>query len=136
MARPRKKIDPEQVRKLAAIQCTTAEMAAVLNCSSDTLERRFAAILKEGRANGCMSLKRKQYELAMSGNVGMLIWLGKQHLGQYEKRIIEASLTNGNPEQKPVEEAKARVANLVADLQCLPQTPPLSLEPSPGLLSR
>jgi hypothetical protein len=29
-----------------------------------------------------MSLKRKQYEVAMSGNVSMLIWLGKNILGQ------------------------------------------------------
>lgn len=82
MARPKKDIDPEQVRKLAAIQCTTAEMAAVLGCSSDTLERRFAAIIKEGRETGKMSLKRKQYEIAMGGNTAMLIWLGKNILGQ------------------------------------------------------
>jgi hypothetical protein len=57
-------------------------MAAVLGCSADTLERRFAAVIKEGREQGKMSLKRKQYEVAMSGNVSMLIWLGKNILGQ------------------------------------------------------
>lgn len=31
------------------------------------------------------TLLQKQYETAMSGNVVMLIWLGKQHLGQAEK---------------------------------------------------
>ena len=29
-----------------------------------------------------MSLRRKQYEVAMSGNTSMLIWLGKNILGQ------------------------------------------------------
>lgn len=32
-----------------------------------------------------VTLQRRQYEVAMSGNVTMLIWLGKQWLGQSEK---------------------------------------------------
>lgn len=31
------------------------------------------------------ALEEKQYEVAMEGNVQMLIWLGKQHLGQTDK---------------------------------------------------
>ncbi len=92
MARPKKKIDPEQVLKLAAINCSYDEMGSVLGCSPDTLERRFAGVIKKGRDNGKMSLKRKQYEIAMSGNVTMLIWLGKIMLGQVEKQ--EVAVTN------------------------------------------
>jgi hypothetical protein len=88
MARPKKQIDPEQVKKLAAINCSHEEIGAVLGCSPDTLERRFAAAIKEGRAQGRMSLKRKQFDLAMSGNVTMLIWLGKQLLGQADKQEL------------------------------------------------
>jgi hypothetical protein len=87
--RPRKKIDPDQVRKLAAIGCSLDEMGSVLNCSADTLGRRFADAIKEGRDNGHMSLKRKQYEIAMSGNVTMLIWLGKIRLQQVEVKTIQ-----------------------------------------------
>jgi hypothetical protein len=82
MARPKKDIDIEQVRKLAAIQCSYAEMASVLGCNESTLTRRFAQVIKEGRDQGRMSLKRKQYEVAMGGNTSMLIWLGKNVLGQ------------------------------------------------------
>ncbi len=32
-----------------------------------------------------MKLKRKQIDVALQGNVVMLIWLGKQYLGQAEK---------------------------------------------------
>lgn len=32
-----------------------------------------------------INLSRKQYEVAMGGNTAMLIWLGKQYLGQSEK---------------------------------------------------
>ena len=31
-----------------------------------------------------IALKKKQWELAMAGDTKMLIWLGKQHLGQKE----------------------------------------------------
>lgn len=88
MARPLKEIDLDQVKRLAAIQCSYAEMAAVLGCNESTLTRRFAQAIKEGREQGRMSLKRKQYEVAMGGNVTMLIWLGKQHLEQVEKKEV------------------------------------------------
>ncbi len=89
MARPKKEINEEQVKQLAAINCSYAEMAAVLDCSEDTLERRFAGAIQKGRASGRMSLKRKQYEMAMKGHYGMLKWLGQQLLGQTIKQDIK-----------------------------------------------
>ena len=85
MARPKKPIDVEQVIRLAAIQCSYAEMAAVLGCNESTLTRRFAQDIQTGRSTGRSSLKRKQYEMALNGNVTMLIWLGKQYLEQTDK---------------------------------------------------
>ena len=41
MARPKKKIDPEVIDRLAAIDCTIDEIASVCGCSRDTIERRF-----------------------------------------------------------------------------------------------
>ena len=89
MARPKLLINEDQVHKLAAINCTMEEIAAVLDCSVDTLERRFAEIIKKGRDSGKMSLRRKQFEVALGGNVGMLIWLGKQLLGQKDVSRVE-----------------------------------------------
>ncbi len=40
-----------------------------------------------------MSLKRKQWEMAMGGNITMLIWLGKQNLGQTDKVEQRTNLT-------------------------------------------
>jgi len=37
-----------------------------------------------------MSLRRKQIEVALKGNVSMLIWLGKQMLGQMDKQELIA----------------------------------------------
>lgn len=83
--RPRKELDEKLLEELASIGCTTPEMATILDVSEDTLERNFAGILKKGRANLDMSLRRKQVNVANTGNVTMLIWLGKQRLGQTDK---------------------------------------------------
>lgn len=82
--RPKLDIDPAQVEALARIACTTAEIASVIGCSSDTLERRFAAVIEKGRNDGKASVRRMQYKAAMAGNPTMLIWLGKVMLGQKE----------------------------------------------------
>ena len=44
--------------------------------------------LAQKRKAGFVSLRRKQYELAMAGNATMLIFLGKQYLGQSDKREV------------------------------------------------
>lgn len=97
MARPRKKIDPEQVKALAGIGCTNEEMADALKCSPDTLTRRFADAIESGRATAKRSLRRMQWESAKNGSTGMLIWLGKQMLGQRDKQ--EISGPDGGPIQ-------------------------------------
>jgi len=94
--RPRIEIDWEQFDKLCMIQCTLPEIACFFNCSPDTIERRvkdthdtnFAAYFELKRGTGKISLRRKQFETAMSGNVAMLIWLGKNWLGQKDRREI------------------------------------------------
>lgn len=77
MGRPRKKIEPEQVKSLAAINCSYAEIAAVVGCNESTLTRRFAQVIKEGREVGKSSLKRWAWENASKGNTAMQIFLLK-----------------------------------------------------------
>lgn len=87
MARPKKNIDYVTVEKLASIQCTQEEIANFLGISTRTLQRdkEFCRIYKKGMENGKMSLRRMQFKKANEGNVSMLIWLGKQYLGQTDK---------------------------------------------------
>lgn len=62
-------------------------------CSEDTIERyvkkrfgkTFAELQSERRQHFRKNILGKQYELAMKGNVGLLIWLGKNYLGQRDK---------------------------------------------------
>jgi hypothetical protein len=93
MGRPIIEIDWVQFEKLCAIFCTLEEIASWFDCSADTIERAckrhynetFAEIYKKKMSKGKVSLRRKQFEMAMAGNTTMAIWLGKQYLGQKDK---------------------------------------------------
>lgn len=89
--------------KLCGIQCTLLEISQFFGVSEDTIERRveetysvkFAEHYKKKAAGGLISLRRKQYQTALSGNISMLIWLGKQYLGQRDKHDTTHEVTKG-----------------------------------------
>ena len=81
MARPRKEISAREVELLASVFCTQQEIAEKLECSVDTLTRRFAEPYKKGVAEAKTSLRRHQFMLSKK-NAAMAIFLGKNYLGQ------------------------------------------------------
>lgn len=91
--RPLIDIDWSQVEQLCKIQCTQEEIASVVGCSLDTLERRcesetgtpFAEFFAQKKLGGKASLRRNQWKLAQEGNATMLVWLGKNMLDQTDK---------------------------------------------------
>ena len=98
---PYKEINKDTFEKLCSIQCTQAEICAVLDVNHETLERwcertynkKFAIVYKEKRGVGKVSLRRMQFEMA-SNNVTMAIWLGKQMLGQTDNGPVVEDDTN------------------------------------------
>lgn len=113
--RPKFGLNAASVEKLAKINCSLEEMAAVLDCSVDTLGRNFAEVIEKGRQKGTMSLKRKQAQVALDGSVPMLIWLGKQRLGQRDKQ--ESFHNWANPFEKMSDEDLARESNLLKEIE-------------------
>ncbi len=94
--RPRKGLDLDLLEKLAAIHCTKLEIAATVNCDASILSRKYyAEIIEKGRERGKLSLRRKMWDTAMSGNVTMQIWLSKNYLGFHEP-ISEKSVQDIN----------------------------------------
>jgi len=87
VGRPKIKLDYELIKKLATIQCTQEEIASVVGVHRSTLLRNkeFCDIYKKGQEEGKMSLRRLQWKAANVGNTTMLVWLGKQYLGQKDK---------------------------------------------------
>jgi hypothetical protein len=88
-------------------------MGAVLGCDASTLTRRYASVIETGRQTGKMSLKRKQWEVAMGGNVTMLIWLGKQNLGQTDKIEQRSHASVEVKESRMKDEVIAQALNLI-----------------------
>lgn len=86
--KPKEKLElseEQRIEKLASYGLTNKEISEALGYDENTLKRNFEIFLIKGKANLKERLKRKQIQVAMQGNVTMLIWLGKQYLGQTEK---------------------------------------------------
>ena len=77
----------DRVKDLAAIGCTDAEIAAIIGRRPAALERRYGNVIRQERAAGAADLRRMQWDKAGEGNVPMLIWLGRQTLGQLPQPI-------------------------------------------------
>lgn len=109
-------IDLDKVRELAAIGCTIAEVATVMGVSKSTLYERegFEEEMEKGRDAGRETLRRLQWHGAQAGNPTMLIWLGKQLLGQRDYRNTEISGPDGGAIQ--IDDTSARLARLQAAL--------------------
>ena len=87
--RPKKyNLDTKQVEQLAGYGCTDTEIASFFDISRTTLERNYEHYLTKGREEGKIRLRQYQWASAKKGNVAMLIWLGKQLLGQTDKQEI------------------------------------------------
>lgn len=90
MARPKIEINPYSIEQMAEQGMKVTEMAALLNVSTDTIHRNFAAELLKGKSALKQTLRMSQiYSATKEGNPTMLIWLGKQYLGQNDKTIDE-----------------------------------------------
>ena len=115
VGRPKLDIDPEQVTRLARLHCTMNEMASFFGCHIDTLRDNFSNEIDKGRSEGNISLRRKQWQMAVEkGNVVMLIWLGKQMLGQ-RNEIIESDNNTPLPIYDIVEEKREVIEMKVED---------------------
>jgi hypothetical protein len=99
-------IDLDELEKLCGLHATQADIAGWFNVSLSTIEKRaasrdlldfngtkttFREIMERGSAKGRVSLRRLQMKAAESGNSTMLVWLGKQLLGQKDQVKVEHS---------------------------------------------
>jgi hypothetical protein len=118
---PKVPIDLETVERLGVIHCTQDELAAYFGVDRATISRRLKAeaalrkAFERGQVNGKVNLRRRQVEMANQGNIGMLIWLGKQLLGQQEAPAtminVNATATT-NVDTRTPEEIRAHMVDM------------------------
>jgi hypothetical protein len=95
-------IDLVELEKLSSVQCTDAELAAILQVSVRTIERRkkdpaFAETIDRGRARGRVSVRRMLFAQGAKGNVAAAIFLAKNLLGYKDYFSSEHSGPDGGP---------------------------------------
>ena len=87
VGKDKKIIDPKEVEKLASIGMKNSEIAEWLGIDDSTLAYNFKQQLIKGKHNLHCSLRQAQIRLALTGNATMLIWLGKNILGQSDSPL-------------------------------------------------
>lgn len=106
MPRAKLEIDTKVVETLAKVGATNCEIADHFFCDEGTIRKRFSEILTKARATRKIKLREMQWKLAEKGNLGMLIWLGKQDLGQVDVARIDIKAI---PEELFEQEARRRL---------------------------
>lgn len=79
-----KVVPPDDVYRLATMGCPDREIAEWFDISESTLRYNFSSYLTKGRAQLKQRLRQAQLRVAFDGNPTMLIWMGRQILGQSE----------------------------------------------------
>ena len=89
LGRPKLDIDAEKVEMLASFGCSTVEIAKLHNCDEQTIRTRFKPEIHRGRESMKIKLRQLQWKTAEQGSNAMLIFLGKQYLGQSDRNELE-----------------------------------------------
>lgn len=114
----------DTVYRLGLIGATVAEVATVINLPFGTVEtwtrndqHPLTVAFKRGRLQGNITIRRKQFQLALAGdgNVTMLIWLGKQLLGQTDAPAMAVNVSaqaNVQPDTRTPQQIKDELVEL------------------------
>lgn len=100
IGRPEKELDWGKLDAVLQFGARLLDCQGILDLSDETILKKikqkhgvsFAEYRELRMSTMRAKLLQKQFDVAMQGNVTMLIWLGKQHLGQVDK--IETELTS------------------------------------------
>jgi len=90
------KIDPVLLDTILKFGANCLECADTFNCSEDTIARyvkrkykmTFAEYSNKRKSTVRLKLREKQIQMALNGNITMLIFLGKNMLGQSDHSTI------------------------------------------------
>ncbi len=96
MTKPEKKEQSEQARRVEALAGTGAtddEIALQMEISVKKLRRKFGPVLHRACSTLKVRLRARQVNLALQekGSERMLLWLGRQYLGQKESPSADNS---------------------------------------------
>lgn len=118
-------LDLKKIRAWAQVGCTLEEIAGLLGVTGSWLSQQkdtdydLEDALVMGRENFRQSLRSTQARLALSGHPGMLIWLGKQFLGQSDKQETKQETTVNVVLQRAMQELRELDADTIVEMKRL-----------------
>ncbi len=86
MARQKKNIDPEQVRKLAGLGLTQQDIAYFVGCSQSLISRRFSSIYHLGVTQSKKSIRSLMWRQARGGSAPITLRLDQRIFGPLERK--------------------------------------------------
>lgn len=109
-------IDKGKLEGMVMFGATCLECAEILGCSDDTIRNfvhseyglTFSVFSHQKKGQIRYKLRRKQIELALAGNVTLLIWCGKNILGQSEQGLADEA-PQDRPDAAKVADIKKRI---------------------------
>ncbi len=99
-------IDPEALFEAARNQASFDQLGRIFGVSGMFLSRHpfYRAVIEQARAERLQDLRTAQFDAAVKDrNPALLIWLGKQYLGQRDKVEQEQTVTVSGPGGQPVQ---------------------------------
>ena len=81
--------DPDKIQMLASFGCSITEIAKYFRIDESTVRKNYKDELETGRESLKVKIRTLQLKFAERGNTALLIWLGKQYLGQTDRKEID-----------------------------------------------
>ena len=121
MPKLQRDITDEIIEELGSVGLTIEEIASCLHASNSTILAHKEAY-ERGKNHLRQSLRRRQVEIALGADkklaLTMLIWLGKQYLGQADKN--EMGGMDGKPIPVEVTDARSKLAAKLSERRTQP----------------
>lgn len=89
-------VNPDDVYKLAAMGCTTMDIARWFSITEQTVRYNFSEVIEKGREEMKQSLRMAMIKNAMGGNAALQIFLAKNWLG-----MSDQGMNSGDNEPLP-----------------------------------
>lgn len=127
MGRPptaKEAIDKEELEKLMRLYPSEQDCADWFNVSTKSIQRyvhdnygmSFVQFRDKSFVRTRVAIKRAQIDKALKGDNTMLIWCGKQHLGQRDYQNLEHSgkIDTSSADKEELEKLKAKYRELTS----------------------
>lgn len=97
------KVTRKQIQYFGERGAPWREIERFYGVGRTTLQRYYLQDYEKGFASTNIALRNKQTELALNGNPTMLIWVGKNRLGQADTgEVMEAETVSGSTDPREV----------------------------------